>query len=67
MRWFRCAEAARYAGGISEKVLYRAVREGKLRVARIGAGRNILFAEQWIDEWLQATSADTAASTGVEP
>jgi len=53
MKWMKAALAAAYAGGVSPKVLYAAVRGGQLRAARIGAGRNLLFSEQFIDEWLQ--------------
>ena len=53
--WFKAPKAAKYAGGISVKVLYSAVREGKCQVAKIGAGRNYLWCEAFIDEWLRAT------------
>lgn len=52
MRWLKAREAAAYAGNISTKILYRAARTGTLRVARIGAGRNVLFSTVWLDEWL---------------
>jgi excisionase family DNA binding protein len=55
--WKKADEAARdWAGGVSAKVLYAAVKSGKLRAARIGAGRNLLFSEQWIDEWLTSSA-----------
>ncbi len=47
MEWMTAPEAAQYCGDISEKVLYAAARDRKLRVAYIGAGRN------WVDEWLR--------------
>jgi len=53
--WMKAPKAADYAGGISPKILYSAVRAGKLRAAKIGAGRNLLFCETFIDEWLGAT------------
>ena len=52
MRWLKAREAAAYAGNISPKVLYRAVRDGRLKAARIGVGRNLVFAVEWVDEWL---------------
>lgn len=58
MTWAKADEAAaKWAGGVNPKILYRAVREGKLRAARIGAGRNMLFCEAWIDEWLTGGAA----------
>lgn len=66
MQWKKATEAARdWCGGVDEKTLYRAVKEGKLRAARIGAGRNLLFCEAWCDEWLTA-SANAPRSTGEE-
>ena len=53
--WFKAPRAAEYAGNISVKVIYAAVRSGKLRAAKIGSGRNILLCEAFIDDWLQAT------------
>jgi excisionase family DNA binding protein len=50
-------EARAYAGGISRRTLYDAVRAGKLRAAHVGSGRNLLFAESFIDEWLQQSAA----------
>jgi excisionase family DNA binding protein len=43
--------AARYLGGISTKTVYAAVRRGELKAARIGAGRNLLFCEEWLDAY----------------
>ena len=58
--WFKAPKAADYAGEISPKILYSAVRAGKLRAAKIGAGRNLLFSEEYIDEWLQAVTKPAA-------
>ena len=56
--------AAAYAGGISTKTLYAAVAAGKLKAARIGAGRNLLFCEHWIDEWLRSAETMTSVTRG---
>ena len=69
MTWMKAPAAAVYAGGISTKVLYAAVRNGDLRAARIGAGRNLLFRAIWLDEWLEGTATtprqrDTGGSQG---
>ncbi len=60
MRWMKVDEAAKYAGGIAPKTLYAMVRSGKLRAARIGAGRNLLFGDELIDDAFRriATQAD---------
>lgn len=58
MTWKKAHEAAQdWAGNVNPKVLYAAVKAGKLKAARIGAGRNLLFCEPWIDEWLQSSAA----------
>jgi excisionase family DNA binding protein len=57
MGWLKVDDARRHAGGVSRQTLYNAVRTGKLRAARVGAGRNLLFCEAWIDEWLRAAAA----------
>ena len=54
MVWMKVTQAAEYAGNVSVKVIYRAIREGHLKAARIGNGRNVLLCELFIDEWLQA-------------
>ncbi|MCC7034021.1 MAG: hypothetical protein IT179_14455 [Acidobacteria bacterium] len=55
MTWAKAEEAAtKWAGGVSAKTLYREVKAERLKAARIGAGRNLLFCEMWIDEWLMA-------------
>ena len=54
MTWMKAPREAEYAGGVSTKILYAAVRAGKLRAAKIGGGGNLLFCEEFLDEWLQA-------------
>ena len=39
---------------------YQAVKDGKLKAARIGSGRNLLFCREWIDEWLVASAKPSA-------
>jgi hypothetical protein len=53
----KAPEAARYCGGISLKLLYDAARKDRLRTAKIGCGRNLLFERSWCDAWLQASAA----------
>ena len=52
MRWMKVDEARKYAGGLSRQTIYAAVRQSNLRVAFIGAGRNWVTCEKWLDEWL---------------
>jgi hypothetical protein len=61
VRWLKAQDAAtEWCGGISPKTLYAAVTRGKLKAAHIGAGRNLLFCEQWCDEWLLASAEKRA-------
>jgi hypothetical protein len=46
---------------VSEKTVYAAIRKGRLRVARIGAGRNFLLCESFWDEWLLKLSDEDRA------
>jgi excisionase family DNA binding protein len=39
-----------------EKVIYRAVKSGQLRAARIGGRRNLRFAPEWVDDWMVSSS-----------
>jgi hypothetical protein len=50
--WHKAPAAAQYCGGVATKTLYAAVQRGDLKAARIGAGRNLLFCETWLDAWL---------------
>jgi hypothetical protein len=67
MIWMKIDQACAYAGGISRAVLYGAIRSGRLRCARIGAGRNVLLADTWIDEYLVSTAKDSCPQAGVRP
>jgi excisionase family DNA binding protein len=57
--WLTVREAAgRAKCGV--KTVYREVRAGRLRAARIGGRRELRLRPEWIDEWLDRTSAATA-------
>ena len=65
MKWARVAEAAKtWAGGVNPKTIYKAIRAGDLKAARIGAGRNMLVCEEWVNEWLQRSVLTPDAITG---
>ena len=53
MRWMKIDEACRYAGGVSRKTLYGAIRARRLQAGRIGAGRNLVVSDAAIDRWLE--------------
>lgn len=53
MRWMKVDEACCYAGGVSRKTLYGAIRKGQLQAGRIGAGRNLVVSDVAIDRWLE--------------
>lgn len=66
MRWLKVKAAAdEWAGGISAKVLYAAIKANKLKAARIGAGRNLLVCEAWVDDWLKASARDVPPQESV--
>ena len=67
MKWLKArAAATEWAGGVSPKLLYRAVRAGSLKAARIGAGRHLLFCEEWVNEWLVSSAGthDVSSPSG---
>lgn len=49
--WLTVAEAARRAR-CGVKTIYREVRAGRLRAARIGGRRELRLLPEWVDEWL---------------
>jgi excisionase family DNA binding protein len=55
-RWLTVAEAAERAR-CGVKTIYREVRAGRLRAARIGGRRELRLLTEWVDAWLEQTSA----------
>jgi hypothetical protein len=51
----KIASACEYLGGVNPKLLYAAVRRGDCKAARIGAGRNLLFSAEDLDQYAQST------------
>src|SRR3989442_7525896 len=51
IRWLKVGEAADRAR-CGPKTIYRAVRSGHLRAARIGGRRELRLLAAWIDLWL---------------
>ena len=56
-RWMKIRDAARYAGGVNPQLLYREAATGRLRVARVGSGRNKLTCTRWVDQWLDGRAS----------
>jgi excisionase family DNA binding protein len=54
--WFTVAEAAQRAR-CGVKTVYREVQAGRLRAARIGGRRELRLRPEWVDAWLDQTSA----------
>jgi excisionase family DNA binding protein len=54
--WRTVAEAAA-RGRLGEKLIYREIRVGRLRAARIGGRRDLRLKDEWIDAWLEASAA----------
>ena len=49
--WLTAGEAAERAR-CGPKVIYREVRAGRLRAARIGGRRELRLLSEWVDQWL---------------
>jgi excisionase family DNA binding protein len=52
MQWLKVRGVAARAD-VDPKVVYRAIHDGKLKAATVGAGRNFRVADLWVDEWLE--------------
>lgn len=50
--WLNVREAAARAG-CGPKIIYLAVRGGRLRAARIGGRAELRFRAEWVDTWLE--------------
>ena len=53
--WLTALEAAERAR-VGLKTIYREVRGGRLRAAKVGGRRELRFLAAWVDEWLLASS-----------
>lgn len=52
-RWLTTAEVAERVQ-VGVKVIYRAVRRGKLRAARIDGRGDWRFKAEWVDAWVES-------------
>jgi excisionase family DNA binding protein len=53
--WLTVTQAAAWAQ-CGPKMIYRAVKTGRLRAAVIGGRRELRFRLEWIDNWLDASA-----------
>ena len=53
--WLTAAEAAQRAR-CGVKLIYREVKRGRLRAARVGGRRDLRVLADWVDDWLRATA-----------
>lgn len=64
--WLTIAEACTVAK-VGQKTLYREVKAGRLRAARIGGRRDIRIHVDWITAWLIASSEPVEIRQPVQP
>lgn len=50
--WLDAGQGAAYAR-VSRKLLYRAVRTGRLRAARVGGRRQVRLRREWLDAFIE--------------
>ena len=54
--WFKVNSRPRKYQAIGAGTMRSAVRSGELKVARIGAGRNYVLCDEYVDQWLRRRS-----------
>lgn len=54
-RWLTAKQSSAYVQA-SEKLIYREVKAGRLRAARIGGRRDLRFLAEWLDAWLERSA-----------
>ena len=59
---WKTAEQAASRALVNVKVIYRECKAGRLRHGKVGGRRELRFLDEWIDEWLIATSAPVEAA-----
>lgn len=51
--WLDAGQGAAYAR-VSRKLLYRAVRSGRLKAARVGGKRQVRLRREWLDAFIES-------------
>jgi excisionase family DNA binding protein len=62
-RWLTVAEAADHAR-CGTKLIYREVKAGRLRAAKVGGRRELRLLPEWIDQWLLASTTPIEVNRG---
>lgn len=57
--WLTVREAAARAR-VGSKLVYREVRAGRLKAARVGGRRELRLLAEWVDDWLHASALPVA-------
>jgi DNA binding domain, excisionase family len=61
--WLTVAEAAdRARCGV--KLIYREVKAGRLRAAKVGGRRELRLLPEWVDQWLFASTTVVGIANG---
>jgi excisionase family DNA binding protein len=53
--WLLASEAAERAR-VRVRTIYREVKAGRLKAARVGFRRELRFKAEWVDAWLEASA-----------
>jgi excisionase family DNA binding protein len=61
--WLVTSEAAARAR-VGPKTIFREVRAGRLKAARVGGRRELRFRASWVDAWLEARSTPVVINGG---
>jgi excisionase family DNA binding protein len=56
--WLTVKEAAARVK-VSDKLIYHAIKQGRLRAARLGTRKDIRILSTWLDAWAMAESTPT--------
>jgi excisionase family DNA binding protein len=59
--WLKVRQAAQKAK-TGEKTIYRELRAGRLRAARVGGRRDYRILDRWVDEWLESQAMPVEVS-----
>jgi excisionase family DNA binding protein len=55
--WLTVLQAAKRAQ-CSDALIYRVIRAGKLKAARLGERRELRIKVSWLDAWIESTAED---------
>jgi excisionase family DNA binding protein len=59
--WRTVSQAAARAQ-TGDRMIYREVKAGRLKAARVGGRRELRFKDEWIDQWLEASTTPQEVS-----